>query len=112
MHFLVRDNLLRHIGSLMQSHEYKYSTFSNPDSPKQETGINDSQPNSIKGVINTSKLILIASFFYVTYEILGIVTFLIVDKKLQPDSEAVITWNQNYMNSVCGPDPLDMTFAL
>jgi len=32
MHFLVRDNLLKHIGSLMQSDEY--ASMSPPDSPK------------------------------------------------------------------------------
>jgi len=55
---------------------------------------------------------LIASFFYVSYEVLGIVTFLFVDKKLHPDSAEIILWNKNYEASICGPDPLDMTFAL
>jgi len=63
-------------------------------------------------MVNVSKMALIASFFYVSYEVLGIVTFLFVDKKLHPYSAEIILWNKNYEASICGPDPLDMTFAL
>jgi hypothetical protein len=52
---------------------------------------------------------MVASF-YVAYELLGIVTFLMVDKKLSPDSSDVIEWKSNYKEG-CGKD-LDMTYAL
>ena len=59
--------------------------------------------------INKKKLCIISTLVYLFYEILALVTFVIVNDKINnsPDLE---TWKLNFKNGGCGT--LDMTYAL
>ena len=54
-------------------------------------------------------MLTICTLFYVVYEAIAIVTFIVINNRISEDSEEFILWKTNYEIS-CGE--LDMTDAL
>ena len=52
---------------------------------------------------------LVTFAFYMAYEVVSIITFVVINNRLTPDSAEIIEWVANY-NKDCGE--LDMTYSL
>ena len=51
-----------------------------------------------------------ASIFYIFYEVLAIITFVIINDRITPTSPEFLNWSKNFTNGGCGV--MDMTDSL
>lgn len=113
LHWLVRDNLIRHM-SQIKLHKQQ-STYKDIENQQADACINDDlrefsiSENRI-AEFSGNKYSLLLFIFYISYESLSILTFLIIDQKLPINSDTVVQWRNNYEKG-CNKE-MDMTYSL
>lgn len=102
-HFIVRDHIIYHVSRIRQwHHDIKLM---------HDSGDGDTQASEQPALTFNAKFYaLLALGMFMLFELISIVTFVIIDNRLRPDSEQVITWKKNFKQG-CHKE-LEMTYSL